>query len=76
MITELRPHYKPFEYQTAFEFYKEVMDIRYEQIMEAASLGNPEHFKGAMYHNVVQKERIEVHESYSTLREKLNIEDF
>ena len=23
MITELRPHYKPFEYQTAFEFYKE-----------------------------------------------------
>jgi len=23
MITELRPHYKPFEYQTAFEFYKD-----------------------------------------------------
>jgi len=23
MITELRPHYKPFEYQTAFDFYKE-----------------------------------------------------
>jgi len=23
MITELRPHYKPFEYQTAFEFYKQ-----------------------------------------------------
>jgi ribonucleoside-diphosphate reductase beta chain len=22
-ITELRPHYKPFEYQTAFEFYKD-----------------------------------------------------
>jgi ribonucleoside-diphosphate reductase beta chain len=22
-ITELRPHYKPFEYQTAFEFYKQ-----------------------------------------------------
>ena len=23
MITELRPHYKPFEYQTAFDFYKQ-----------------------------------------------------
>ena len=23
MITELRPHYKPFEYQTAFDFYKD-----------------------------------------------------
>jgi ribonucleoside-diphosphate reductase beta chain len=23
MITELRPHYKPFEYQIAFEFYKQ-----------------------------------------------------
>ncbi len=23
MITELRPHYKPFEYQIAFEFYKD-----------------------------------------------------
>jgi ribonucleoside-diphosphate reductase beta chain len=23
MITELRPYYKPFEYQTAFEFYKD-----------------------------------------------------
>ena len=23
MITEYRPHYKPFEYQTAFEFYKQ-----------------------------------------------------
>ena len=23
MITQLRPHYKPFEYQTAFEFYKD-----------------------------------------------------
>ena len=23
MMTELRPHYKPFEYQTAFEFYKD-----------------------------------------------------
>jgi ribonucleoside-diphosphate reductase beta chain len=23
MITELRPHYKPFEYQVAFEFYKQ-----------------------------------------------------
>jgi len=22
-VTELRPHYKPFEYQTAFEFYKD-----------------------------------------------------
>ena len=23
MITEVREHYKPFEYQTAFEFYKQ-----------------------------------------------------
>ena len=23
MITELRPHYKPFEYQTAFDYYKQ-----------------------------------------------------
>ncbi len=23
MITELRPHYKPFEYQIAFDFYKQ-----------------------------------------------------
>ena len=29
MITELRPHYKPFEYQTAFEFYKQQHQVHW-----------------------------------------------
>jgi ribonucleoside-diphosphate reductase beta chain len=29
MITELRPHYKPFEYQTAFDFYKQQHQVHW-----------------------------------------------